>query len=162
MDIKALLDRWVAKDPRMKRAQFLDMVTGGVSTSPPIPESVGNGIALVGDAARMIDPITGGGIGNGCRAGRILGEVLARCAETNDFSKEALQPYEKGWRKILEEQLWRNWLAKNKLCTLSDEVFDKLISTLATASLTKLSIHTILRVIKDKHPELVKEFEDLI
>ncbi len=162
MDIKVLLDRWIASDPRFKRAQFLDMVTGGVSTSPPIPETVGNGIALVGDAARMIDPITGGGIGNGCRAGRILGEVLARCTETGDFSKEALQPYEKGWRAELEEQLWRNWMAKNKLCTLSDETFDKIIETLATANLTKLSVHTILRVIKDKHPELVKEFEDMI
>ena len=162
MDLKMYLDRWIEKDPRMKHAQFLDMVTGGVSTSPPIAETVRNGIAVVGDAARMIDPITGGGIGNGCRAGRILGEVLATCAETGDYSKEALQPYEKGWRAELEEPLWRNWMAKNKLCTLSDATFDKIISTLATANLTKLSVHTILKVIKDKHPELVKEFEDMI
>ena len=53
-------------------------------------------------------------------------------------------------------------MAKNKLCTLSDATFDKIISTLATANLTKLSVHTILKVIKDKHPELVKEFEDMI
>ena len=162
MDIKALLDRWIAKDPRMRKAQFLDMVTGGVSTSAPVPETVRDGVAIVGDAARMIDPITGGGIGNGCRAGRILGEVLARCTETGDFSKQALMAYETGWRAILEEQLYRNWMAKNKLVTLSDETFDKIIGTLATANLTKLSVHTILRVIKDRHPELVKEFEDMI
>ncbi len=162
MDIKMYLDRWVAKDPRFKRAQFLDMVTGGVSTSPPLPETTGNGIALVGDAARMIDPITGGGIGNGCRAGRILGDVLARCTETGDFSKAALQAYEKGWRAVLEEQLWRNWMAKNKLCTLSDETFDKIIDTLQHANLAKLSVHRILLAIKERHPELVKEFEDLI
>ncbi|MBI4416316.1 MAG: NAD(P)/FAD-dependent oxidoreductase [Euryarchaeota archaeon] len=162
MDIKVYLDRWIAKDPRFKRAQFLDMVTGGVSTSPPLPETTGNGIALVGDAARMIDPITGGGIGNGCRAGRILGEVLARCTETGDFSKAALQTYEKGWRAVLEEQLWRNWMAKNKLCTLTDETFDKIIDTLQHANLAKLSVHRILLAIKERHPELVKEFEDLI
>lgn len=162
MDIKGFLDRWIAKDGRFKRAQFLDMVTGGVSTSPPVPESVTDGLALVGDAARMIDPITGGGIGNGCRAGRILGEVLARQAEAGDFSKAALQAYEKGWRALLEEQLWRNWMAKNKLCTLSDETFDKIVETLAQANLTKLSVHRILVAIKEKHPELVKEFEDLI
>ena len=162
MDIKMFLDRWIAKDPRMKRAQFLDMVTGGVSTSPPVAESVGNGIALVGDAARMIDPITGGGIGNGCRAVRILGEVLATCAETGDFSKAALQAYEKGWRGVLEEQLWRNWVAKNKLATLSDASFDKIIDVLSSANLTKLSVHRILIAIKERYPELVKEFEDLI
>jgi len=161
-DIKMYLDRWIAGDPRFRRAQFLDMVTGGVSTSPPLPETVGNGIAIVGDAARMIDPITGGGIGNGCRAGRILGEVLGTCAETGDFSKEALQAYEKGWRKVLEEQLWRNWVAKNKLATLTDASFDKIIDVLATANLTKLSVHRILIAIKERYPELVKEFEELI
>ncbi|MEK6851472.1 MAG: NAD(P)/FAD-dependent oxidoreductase, partial [Candidatus Thermoplasmatota archaeon] len=84
------------------------------------------------------------------------------CTETGDFSKGALMAYETGWRAILEEQLYRNWMAKNKLVTLSDETFDKIIGTLATANLTKLSVHTILRVIKDRHPELVKEFEDMI
>ena len=162
MDIKAYLDRWIAKDPRFRRAQFLDMVTGGVSTSPPIPETVRDGVALVGDAARMIDPITGGGIGNGCRAGRILGEVLASCAKAGDYSKAALQPYESGWRAILEEQLWRNWVAKNKLATLSDEAFNKIVDVLSTANLTKLSVHRILIAIKERYPELVKEFEDLI
>ena len=161
-DIKMYLDRWIAKDARFRRAQCLDMVTGGVSTSPPLPETVRDGIAIVGDAARMIDPITGGGIGNGCRAGRILGEVLGTCAQTGDFSKDALQAYEKGWRTILEEQLWRNWVAKNKLATLTDASFDKIIDVLSTANLTKLSVHRILIAIKERYPELVKEFEDLI
>src|SRR3990172_5371830 len=161
-DIKMYLDRWIAADARFRRAQFLDMVTGGVSTSPPLPETVGNGIAIVGDAARMIDPITGRGIRNGCRAGRILGEVLGTCAQTGDFSKEALQAYEKGWRKVLEEQLWRNWVAKNKLATLTDASFDKIIDVLATANLTKLSVHRILIAIKERYPELLKEFEELI
>lgn len=161
-DIKRLLDSWIAKDPRMKKAQFLDMVTGGVSTCAPIPETVRDGVALVGDAARMIDPITGGGIGNGCRAGRILGEILAECAETRDFSKEALQKYEKGWRAVLEENLYRNWMAKNKLVELSDEDFDKIIGTLAEVGVEKLSVHRILKVIKDRHPDLVRQFEDLI
>ena len=161
-DIKMYLDRWIAKDARFRRAQCLDMVTGGVSTSPPLPETVRDGITIVGDAARMIDPITGGGIGNGCRAGRILGEVLGTCAQTGDFSKDALQAYEKGWRTILEEQLWRNWVAKNKLATLTDASFDKIIDVLSTANLTKLSVHRILIAIKERYPELVKEFEDLI
>jgi len=50
VDIKGYLDRWIEQDPRMAHAQPLDMVTGGVSTAPPIKKSVGNGMALVGDA----------------------------------------------------------------------------------------------------------------
>lgn len=161
-DIKGFLDRWIARDPRMTRAQPLDMVTGGVSTSAPIKRTVGNGIALVGDAARMIDPITGGGIGNGMVAGMILGKVLAECNEKGDFSEAALQAYEKGWRAKLEESLFRNWLAKNKLVTLTDQEFDEIIETLAQVGVTKLSVRAILKVLKDTHPQLVAKFAEFI
>ncbi|HKZ48058.1 MAG TPA: NAD(P)/FAD-dependent oxidoreductase [Thermoplasmata archaeon] len=162
MDLKMYLDRWIQNDPRMKRAQFLDMVTGGVSTTPPLERTVGNGIAVVGDAARMIDPITGGGIGNGCRAGRILGETLGWCKENGDYSEKALQRYEKAWRAILEEGLYRNYMAKQKLVTLSDKDFDDIISTLAEVGVGHLSIHEILKVIKSRHPRLVEKFADMI
>lgn len=161
-EIKKYLDRWVAKDPRMKKAQYLDMVTGAVSTCAPIDETVRPGIALVGDAARMIDPITGGGIGNGCRAGLILGETLGEAAQSGDWSLDQLMKYEKGWRAILEEGLFRNWMAKNKLVTLTDEEFDQIISTLAEVGVEKLSVHKILKVIKERHPQLVEKFMDLI
>jgi len=163
MDLKMYLDAFCRKDPRMRRAQFLDMVTGGVSTSPPISKSVGDGVALVGDAARMIDPITGGGIGNGCVAGMILGNVLADTKKGGGtFSAADLQPYEKAWRAELEDTLYRNWMAKNKLVTLTDSDFDKIIATLATAGLSKLSVHSMLKVIKERHPELVAKFADMI
>ncbi len=162
-DIKGYLDRWMEKDPRMKHAQTLDMVTGGVSTCAPIPETVRDGIALVGDAARHIDPITGGGIGNGSLAGRILGESLAGIKQKGGtFSKQDLQVYEKGWRARLEESLYRNWMAKNKLVTLSDADFDKIIKTLSTAGIEKLSVHAMLKVIKANHPDLVEKFADMI
>jgi digeranylgeranylglycerophospholipid reductase len=161
-DTKGFLDRWIEQDSRMKHAQPLDMVTGGVSTAAPIQKTVGNGIALVGDAARMIDPITGGGIGNGMLAGMICGKTLGTCNEANDFSAQALQPYEKGWRAKLENNLYRNWLAKNKLVTLSDKEFDDIIKSLAEVGVTKLSVRAILEVIKKTNPELVSKFADFI
>ncbi|OGS45720.1 MAG: geranylgeranyl reductase [Euryarchaeota archaeon RBG_16_67_27] len=161
-DIKGFLDRWLAQDPRMARAQPLDMVTGGVSTCAPISKTVGNGVALVGDAARMIDPITGGGIGNGMTAGMMLGQTLGRCLEKDDFSEAALQEYEKGWRAKLENGLYRNWLAKNKLVTLSDQEFDDIVKTLADVGVTKLSVRAILKVLKDTNPELVAKFAEFI
>src|SRR6266568_4098842 len=162
VDIKGYLDRWIEQDPRMTHAQPLDMVTGGVSTAPPIKKSVGNGMALVGDAARMIDPITGGGIGNGMVAGMILGNVLAKCNESGDFAEAALMEYEKGWRAKLEENLYRNWLAKNKLVTLSDKEFDDIIEILAKVGVHKLSVRAILKVLKETRPELVAKFAEFI
>jgi digeranylgeranylglycerophospholipid reductase len=161
-DIKGYLDRWIAKDSRMKHAQPLDMVTGGVSTCAPIKKTVGNGIALVGDAARMIDPITGGGIGNGMTAGMFLGKILGECNEKEDFSEAALQGYEKAWRAKMEEGLYRNWLAKNKLVTLTDKEFDDIVKVLADVGVHKLSVRAILKVLKDHNPELVAKFAEFI
>ncbi|HEV2450119.1 MAG TPA: NAD(P)/FAD-dependent oxidoreductase [Thermoplasmata archaeon] len=158
-DAKSYLDRWIDKHPGYAKGKKIDMVGGGVSISPPIKQSVTDGFLLVGDAARMIDPLTGGGIANGCIAGKIAGEVSAKAAAAGSAPKSALDEYEKGWRLRLEEKLYRNWLAKEKLTTLSDETFDKIIDALAGVRLQKLNVHNILKAVHDKYPEVTKEFE---
>jgi digeranylgeranylglycerophospholipid reductase len=158
-DARTYLDRWIEHHPGYAKGKKIDMVGGGVSISPPLKQTVADGIMLVGDAARMIDPLTGGGIANGCIAGKICGEVAAEAARTGDASKEFFQRYEKGWRARLEEKLYRNWLAKEKLVSLSDETFDKVIDALQDVRLQKLSVHNILKAVRDKYPEVTKEFE---
>jgi digeranylgeranylglycerophospholipid reductase len=158
-DARTYLDRWIEKHPGYAKGKRIDMVGGGVSISPPLKQTVGDGIMLVGDAARMIDPLTGGGIANGCIAGKICGTVAAEAVHAGDVSKQFFQKYEKGWRARLEEKLYRNWLAKEKLVTLSDETFDKVIDALGDVKLQKLNVHNILKAVRDKYPEVTKEFE---
>jgi digeranylgeranylglycerophospholipid reductase len=158
-DARTYLDRWIDKHPGYAKGKKIDMVGGGVSISAPLKQTVADGIMIVGDAARMIDPLTGGGIANGCIAGKICGTVAAEAVAAGDVSKEFLQKYDKGWRARLEEKLYRNWLAKEKLVTLSDETFDKLIDALAGTKLEKLNVHNILRAVQSKYPEVTKEFE---
>jgi digeranylgeranylglycerophospholipid reductase len=156
---KGYLDRWIAKHPGYAKGKTIDIVGGGVSIAAPIKQSVTDGFMLVGDAARMIDPITGGGIANGCIAGKICGEVAANAAHAHDASRTFLQAYELGWRARLEEKLYRNWLAKEKLVSLSDETFDKVIDALQGVKLEKLNVHNILKAVHEKYPEVTKEFE---
>lgn len=161
-DAKTYLDRFIERDPRVRKGKPLDWVAGGVSTSPPLERTVAPGIMLVGDAARQIDPITGGGIANACRSGRIAGEVLGEAAQAGDFSLSQLMKYEKGWRALMENRLYRNWLAKETLAKLSDETLDKLIDSLADAGIEKLSVLAILHAVQKKYPELVKDFQELL
>ncbi|HXY47107.1 MAG TPA: NAD(P)/FAD-dependent oxidoreductase [Thermoplasmata archaeon] len=158
-DARTYLDRWIEHHPGYAKGKKIDMVGGGVSISPPLKQTVADGIMLVGDAARMIDPLTGGGIANGCIAGKICGTVAAGAVQAGTPTKEFFQKYEKGWRARLEEKLYRNWLAKEKLVTLSDETFDKIIDALSDVQLEKLSVHNILKAVRDKYPEVTKEFE---
>lgn len=161
-EVKKYLDAYIEKDERLKNGKIIDMVAGAVSTCMPLERTIGEGIILVGDAARQIDPLTGGGIANSCKAGKVAGEVLAECSQSNDYSLSKLEKYEKGWRSLIEETLFRNYMAKEKLVTLSNDTFNKIIGTLAELGVEKLSTHAILKVIKSRYPELVKEFEDFI
>ena len=158
-DARTYLDKWIDAHPGYAKGKKIDMVGGGVSIAPPIRQSVTDGMMLVGDAARMIDPLTGGGIANGCIAGKICGTVAAEAAAAGDASAPFLQKYDKGWRARLEEKLYRNWLAKEKLVTLSDATFDKVVDALAGVRLEKLNVHNILRAVREKYPEVTKEFE---
>ncbi|MEM0449796.1 MAG: NAD(P)/FAD-dependent oxidoreductase, partial [Methanomassiliicoccales archaeon] len=161
-DVKMYIDKWIKSDPRLSCGQPLEAVGAAVSVSPPVEKSVADGILLVGDAARVIDPITGGGIANGCIMGKIAGEVLGECAQAGDFSEAALNKYEKLWRDELENKLYRNWMAKEKLTTLSDQQLNDIIETLASCDIREMNVYNILAALKARIPDLVKEFEEFI
>ena len=161
-DVKKYLDRYIQNDPRLRKGKPLELVSGAVSICAPIDKAIGSGILLVGDAARQIDPITGGGISNSCKAAKVAGEVLAKATKEKDFGERSLQRYEKGWRDLLENHLYRNWMAKEKLVTLSDDTFNKVIATLNDVGVEKMSTFAILKAIETKYPELVKEFQEFL
>jgi digeranylgeranylglycerophospholipid reductase len=161
-EVKRYLDRFIEKHPGLKKGRPLEVVSGAVSVCAPIDQTVTDGLLLVGDSARQIDPITGGGISNSCRSGRVAGEVLAKATEEDDFSAKFLQRYENGWRDLIEDHLYRNWMAKERLVTLSDETFDKIIATLNEVGVEEMSTYAILKAVEKRHPDLVKDFQELL
>ena len=58
-------------------------------------ENHGNGFILLGDAAGLVDPFTGEGIGNAMESGKISAEVIAKAKRLNDYSKESFSEYDK-------------------------------------------------------------------
>ena len=161
-DAKYYLDKFIAEDPRLNKGQCLEIMGGFVSTCPGLDCAVDDNIVLVGDAARIIDPITGGGICHACRTGMYAGKVLSECFKTGDYSKKALMPYEKMWRDRMEDKLFRNWMAKEKLATLDDETIDELIKMIASADIKEVNVYNLLKAVKEKFPKVVEGFEDLI
>ena len=61
-------------------------------------ENHGSGFMLLGDAAGLVDPFTGEGIGNAMESGKISAEIIARAKRLNDYSKESFSEY--------DERLW--------------------------------------------------------
>ena len=120
------------------------------------------GLLLVGDAARLIDPVTGGGILNGCLTGKYSGELAAQAVKDGDAGEAMVKAYEKRWRSRLEESLYRNYLIKEKLLTMEDELINRIIRAIAEVGLQRVSTHEILSALRKKHPELVAEFESFL
>jgi geranylgeranyl reductase family protein len=64
----------------------------------------GNGFMLLGDAAGLVDPFTGEGIGNAMVSGQYAMEVAAKSKLSGDFSEKAFAEYDELlWREIGKE-----------------------------------------------------------
>jgi len=68
-------------------------------TRRPLDNMVGNGIAVLGDAACLVNPIHGGGIGPSMLSGFLAGKTIVEASEKGDVSRKALWPYN---RKYME------------------------------------------------------------
>lgn len=78
----------------------IEEIRGGcipISGPKSVDETVGNGILLVGDAAGMVDPITGEGIIPSIISGIAAGETVSKCIKKNSWSKRDLLEYREFW-----------------------------------------------------------------
>ncbi|MCW3984057.1 MAG: NAD(P)/FAD-dependent oxidoreductase [Candidatus Bathyarchaeota archaeon] len=74
------------------------LITGGAWFDPvrrPLDNMVGNGVMLVGDAASLVNPIHGGGIGPSMLSGYFAGQQIAEALSKGEPTKEALWGYNK-------------------------------------------------------------------
>jgi digeranylgeranylglycerophospholipid reductase len=78
------------------------LLKGGVWYDPtrrPLDNMVGNGVAILGDAACLANPIHGGGIGPSMLSGYLAGKTIVEALEKGDAGKKSLWPYN---RKYME------------------------------------------------------------
>jgi flavin-dependent dehydrogenase len=71
------------------------LLNGGAWYDPtrrPLDNMVGNGIAIIGDAACLVNPIHGGGIGPSMLSGYLAGKVIVEALEKGDVSQKLLWP----------------------------------------------------------------------
>ena len=161
-DTKRYLDAFVARLPGMTRGQVLEEIAGGVSVSLPLERTVADGLLLVGDAARLIDPLTGAGILSACLSGRHAGDVAAAAIEAGDTTTAQLLEYERRWRGRLEEELARHYLIKEALLRMEDETISRILRAVVEAKLPSLTSASILALLKARHPDLLNAFEGLL
>ncbi|MCK4367982.1 MAG: NAD(P)/FAD-dependent oxidoreductase [Thermoplasmata archaeon] len=159
---RRLLDDFISKREELSKGKVIEQVSGAFSICAPIERTTTDGVMLVGDAARVTDPVTGGGIHNACVLGKFAGLVAAEAVESADTSAPFLAKYERLWRDRLEETLYRNWMIKEKLTTYTDERFNRIFSAISDYDWEKLSVLEILTAVREKCPELQADVEAIL
>ena len=109
-DIRSVFESWIANDEKLKsrfsEAQRLSPIQGGL-----VPYNVdeydcfGDNFCVCGDAASLIDPISGGGIGSAMVSGHFAAQVAELCVLKQDCSKSATNAYSQLLRNRVEREM---------------------------------------------------------
>jgi len=110
INLKKLLTDTLEQDPvfkeRFREAEIDSPIEGyGLPLGSKKRKLSGNRYMLVGDAAYLVDPFTGEGIGNALYAGRIAAQQAAVALAAGDFSENRLAAYDERVYQVLGPEL---------------------------------------------------------
>ncbi len=101
---------------RLKNGRVLEIQGGGVPLAAPLKQQYADHVILVGDAARHVNPITGGGIHTALRCGVIAGEFLGDFLRTGKSPlAQALSEYQQRWEIAIGKDMWRLYDRKREI-----------------------------------------------
>jgi digeranylgeranylglycerophospholipid reductase len=128
---------------------------GGVIVHPTVKRTVTDGLILCGDAAHMVNPLSGGGIVNAMKAGRLAARVGADALARGDTSAARLQRYHEEWMSLLGEDHLRFYRVKEALNRLDDEFYNRLARTVNGIAPEKRTLGRIFASALVQHPTLL-------
>ncbi|MBS4044071.1 MAG: NAD(P)/FAD-dependent oxidoreductase [Chitinophagaceae bacterium] len=95
-DFKDILEKDPLIADRLKNAKPEDSIRGwGLPLASLQRKCYGDGWLLVGDAASMVSPTTGEGIGTGMTTGLIAARFIQRAVQQNKFDESVLKNYDR-------------------------------------------------------------------
>lgn len=116
--LRDLLDDFIAREPNV-RERFARASLMGRAIGWPLPVStahrktVFDGALLCGDAASLVDPLTGEGIWTALVSGRSAGHAALGALFANDASRGVLAVHEREWRSVAGGYLASGRILKN-------------------------------------------------
>jgi len=147
------LDAWIAR--RYPGGAKTTCTVGGVIVHTTIRQTYTDGVLVAGDAAHMINPLSGGGIVNAMKAGRLAGQVAAAAIREGDTSASRLSAYHAGWMALLGDDHLKYYRLKRALEDLDDQFFNSLARTANAIPSRKRSLGRIFAHALVRHPQLI-------
>ena len=154
------INKFVAE--KFPDGKTIELIIGGVSVCRPLECTVADGLIIIGDAARVSDPITGGGIYNAMYTGSLAAEVAAECIAKKNCTKSALMRYDQEWRASrMGKALERNYIIKEIFVNMSDEKLNSILDSVSSINLQEFSTLTLIKELLKHNPRLLMELAPL-
>jgi len=134
-------------------ASTLTSIAGGVPCSVTLEKIAADGIILTGDAARQVNPLTGGGISSGMIGGSLAGDLAGQSVKNND--KQYVRKYPEAWHdKVGKRHEIYNRL-KNGIYNFTDEKFNRIADSVLKLPPDKRTLRNIFTTALINQPSLV-------
>ena len=127
----------------------------GVIAAATVSRTFADGLMLCGDAAHMINPLSGGGIVNAMKAGRLAAETALDALAVNDTSAARLESYHTRWMRLLGDDHIRFYQLKEALGRFDDAFFDRLAATVNRIPEPRRTLRRIFGEALIRHPSLL-------
>ena len=147
------LDAWIAR--RFPNGARTGYTVGGVIVHTTIKQTYADGVMLAGDAAHMINPLSGGGINNAMKAGRLAGCTAAAAIREDDTSERRLSAYHKAWMDLLGEDHLKYYRIKQALEHMDDTFYNGLARTVNRIASDKRTLGRVFTHALIRHPQLI-------
>lgn len=150
---KEFLEKFLSK--YFPNGSVLNYTAGGVPVAKTLDKIVTDGLVIVGDAARVVNPISGGGIVSGMHNGKLAGRRVAEAISAGNFSKEFLKQYEKDWHNAGGKNHERLYKIKDFILDLTDADFNHIAEKVSAIPMEKRSIVKIFKIAVWRKPSLI-------
>ncbi len=140
-------------DKHFPDAPILTQIAGGVPSSITLEKISAPGIILVGDAARQVNPLSGGGIVSGMIGGKIGGKIVGEAIKNNDLNH--ILTYDKAWGDRLGKRHEIFDRIKIGIYSFSDEKFNSIAKVFLKVPMEKRTLGKLFRVALLNQPSLL-------
>ena len=147
------LDAWIER--RYAGGAKTGYTVGGVIVHTTVKQTYADGVLLAGDAAHMVNPLSGGGIVNAMKAGRLAGQTAAAAVCAGDTGASRLAGYHDAWMRLLGDDHLKYYKIKQALEQLDDEFYNRLARTANGIAAEKRTLGRVFAHALVKHPSLI-------
>jgi digeranylgeranylglycerophospholipid reductase len=134
-------------------APVLTTIAGGVPCSITLTKISAPGIMLTGDAARQVNPLSGGGIASGMIGGSIAGRIAAEAVKKNKL--DHILTYDRAWQDRLGKRHETFDKIKNGIYNFSDEKFNNIAHAINKVPYSKRTLGRVFTTALINQPSLL-------